>query len=162
MIASEIVFGALFMLLCAFLFAMTFRFPHLTIALSPTVYPRFVTVCLFLLSSLLLGQGIHKQLSGQVEKRKSGINRVYLLRFILLAAAGFLYTRIVRYAGYLHHLYEQMDPPAVHRGGHAAVRREEVVPDRSGFGNHNRCPVQRVPDDLPGAIAALQPVVEGG
>ncbi len=89
------------MLLSAFFFAMTFRFPDLTIALSPTVFPRFVTVCLFLLSSLLLVQGICKQLGGQVEKRKTGIDRVYLLRFILLAAAGFLYTRIIRYAGYL-------------------------------------------------------------
>ena len=101
MIANEIVFGALFMLLSIFFFATTFTFPEITIALSPTVFPRFVTVCLFLLSSLLLIQGIRKQGKRQPAKPRAAIDRAYLLRFILLAAAGFLYTRIIRYTGYL-------------------------------------------------------------
>lgn len=101
MIANEIVFGALFMLLSVFFFAMTFTFPEITIALSPTVFPRFVTICLFLLSSLLLGQGIRKQLKERPEKAREKIDRAYLLRFILLAAAGLLYTRLIRYTGYV-------------------------------------------------------------
>lgn len=101
MIADEIVLGAIFMLLSIFFFAMTFRFPELTIALSPKVFPRFVTVCLFLLSSLLLAQGIRKQVTGQVEKRKGQVDRAYLFRFILFAAVAFLYTRIIRYTGYI-------------------------------------------------------------
>ena len=101
MIASEIVFGALFMLLSVFLFAMTFTFPEITIALSPTVFPRFVTVCLFVLSSLLLVQGIGKQRKERPAKQREKIDRAYLLRFILLAAAGLLYTRIIRYTGYV-------------------------------------------------------------
>jgi hypothetical protein len=101
MIASEIVFGALFMLLSIFFFVMTFSFPEITIALSPTVFPRFVTVCLFLLSSLLLVQGIRKQGKQQPAKPRQKIDRAYLIRFILLAAAGFLYTRIIRYTGYV-------------------------------------------------------------
>ncbi|MBN2554278.1 MAG: tripartite tricarboxylate transporter TctB family protein [Spirochaetales bacterium] len=101
MIANEIVFGALFMLLSGFFFAMTFTFPEITIALSPTVFPRFVTVCLFLLSSLLLVQGIGKQLKERPEKAREKIDRAYLLRFILLAAAGLLYTRLIRYTGYV-------------------------------------------------------------
>jgi putative tricarboxylic transport membrane protein len=98
-IANEIVFGAVFMLLSIFIFSMTFAFPEITIALSPKVFPRFVSVCLFLLSSLLLGQGIRKQLAGQ--KRQAKVEIAYVVRFILLAAAGFLYTRIVRHTGYL-------------------------------------------------------------
>ena len=101
MIASEIVFGAVFMLLSIFFFAVTFSFPEITIALSPTVFPRFVTVCLFLLSSLLLAQGIGKQRKKDPAKSRQIIDRAYLLRFILLAAAGFLYTRIIRYTGYV-------------------------------------------------------------
>jgi putative tricarboxylic transport membrane protein len=101
MIANEIVFGALFMLVSAFLFAMTFTFPEITIALSPTVFPRFVTICLFLLSALLLGQGIRKQLKEQPAKARKKIDRAYLLRFILLAVAGFFYTRLIRYTGYI-------------------------------------------------------------
>jgi len=101
MIADQIVLGAIFMLLSIFFFAMTFRFPELTIALSPKVFPRFVTVCLFLLSSLLLAQGIRKQVTGRVEKRKMQVDRAYLFRFILFAAVAFLYTRIIRYTGYI-------------------------------------------------------------
>jgi putative tricarboxylic transport membrane protein len=101
MIASEIVFGAVFMLLSIFFFAMTFTFPEITIALSPTVFPRFVTVCLFLLSSLLLIQGLRKQRKQRPAKRREKIERAYLLRFILLAAAGLLYTRLIRYTGYV-------------------------------------------------------------
>jgi len=101
MIAGEIVLGAIFMLLSIFFFAMTFRFPELTIALSPKVFPRFVTVCLFLLSSLLLAQGIRKQVTGQMEKRNVQVDRAYLYRFILFTVVAFLYTRIIRYTGYL-------------------------------------------------------------
>ena len=89
------------MLLSIFFFAMTFTFPEITIALSPTVFPRFVTVCLIVLSSLLLIQGIRKQRKQQPAKRREKIERPYLLRFILLAAAGFLYTRLIRYTGYV-------------------------------------------------------------
>ncbi|UCF96672.1 MAG: tripartite tricarboxylate transporter TctB family protein [Spirochaetaceae bacterium] len=101
MLASEIVFGAIFMLLSIFFFAMTFRFPELTIALSPTVFPRFVTICLFVLSLLLLIQGLRKQMTGREEKSKMKLDRAYLFRFILIAVIGFLYTRIIRYTGYL-------------------------------------------------------------
>ena len=101
MIVNEIVFGALFMLLSVFFFSMTFSFPEITIALSPTVFPRFVTICLFLLSSLLLVQGIRKQLKERPEKAREKVDRAYMLRFILLAAAGFLYTRLIRYTGYV-------------------------------------------------------------
>ena len=101
MVASEIIFGAAFMLLSIFFFAMTFLFPEITIALSPTVFPRFVTVCLFLLSSLLLIQGIGKQRKQHPEKPRAKIDRAYLMRFIALAGAGFIYTRIIRYTGYI-------------------------------------------------------------
>ena len=101
MLASEIVFGAIFMILSAFFFAMTFRFPEITIALSPTVFPRFVTICLFVLSLLLLIQGLRKQVTSQEKRTKVKLDRAYLLRFILTAAVGFLYTRIIRYTGYI-------------------------------------------------------------
>jgi hypothetical protein len=89
------------MLLSIFFFAMTFSFPEITIALSPTVFPRFVTVCLFLLSSLLLIQGIRKQRKMRPTEPRTEIDRAYLFRFILLTAAGFLYTRLIRYTGYV-------------------------------------------------------------
>lgn len=101
MIANEIIFGAVFMLISVFCFCMTFRFPELRIALSPTVFPRFVTVSLFILSSLLLAQGIRKQVKSRGEGQKVQINRAYLIRFVLLGVTGLLYTRIMRLTGYI-------------------------------------------------------------
>ena len=101
MVVSEIVFGAVFLLLSVFFFAMTFAFPEITIALSPTVFPRFVTICLFLLSLLLLIQGIGKQRKQHLERPRVKIDRAYLKRFVLMAVAGLIYTRIIRYTGYV-------------------------------------------------------------
>ena len=101
MIANEIIFGAVFMIVSVFCFCMTFRFPDLRIALSPTVFPRFVTVSLFILSSLLLAQGIRKQVKSRGERQKIQIDRAYLIRFVLLGATGLLYTRIIRITGYI-------------------------------------------------------------
>ena len=101
MIANEIIFGAVFMIVSVFCFCMTFRFPDLRIALSPTVFPRFVTVSLFILSSLLLAQGIRKQVKSRGERQKIQIDRAYLIRFVLLGATGLLYTRIIQLTGYI-------------------------------------------------------------
>ena len=40
-------------------------------------------------------------MTGRVEKRKVQVDRAYLFRFILFAAVAFLYTRIIRYTGYI-------------------------------------------------------------
>ena len=98
---SEIVFGAILLSLSVIFFALTFTFPSTTIALSPTVFPRFVTVCMFILSALLLGQGIQKrrQHSGPGPERER--DRVFIRRFLLMALSGFLYTRLIRFSGYL-------------------------------------------------------------
>ena len=50
---------------------------------------------------MLLVQGIRKQRKQQPAKARQKIDRAYLLRFILLAVGGFLYTRIIRYTGYV-------------------------------------------------------------
>ncbi|UCB46077.1 MAG: tripartite tricarboxylate transporter TctB family protein [Spirochaetota bacterium] len=101
MIANEILFGAIFMLISVFCFCMTLRFPDLRIALSPTVFPRFVTVSLFILSSFLLAQGIKKQVRSRGGSQKIRIDRAYIIRFIMLGVTGFIYTRIIRFTGYI-------------------------------------------------------------
>jgi putative tricarboxylic transport membrane protein len=98
---SEIIFGAILLSLSAFLFILTFSFPATTIALSPTVFPRFVTVCAFILSALLLSQGIRKRLRESGADKPLEFDRTFARRFLLLAACGFLYTRVIRYSGYL-------------------------------------------------------------
>jgi putative tricarboxylic transport membrane protein len=103
---SEIVFGAIFLLVSLLFFLLTFGFPELTIALSPTVYPRFVTVGLFIFSLLLLVQGLRKRrrASGErakIERAKTTIDRAFGLRFAVMAAVALLYSRIVALTGYL-------------------------------------------------------------
>jgi putative tricarboxylic transport membrane protein len=98
---SEIVFGSIFLFLSMFFFALTFQFPEVTIALSPTVFPRFVTVSLGFLSLLLLAQGIRKRLGSRGEKHKVRVDRPYAIRFLLLASIAFVYTRILETTGYL-------------------------------------------------------------
>jgi putative tricarboxylic transport membrane protein len=98
---SEIIFGAILLLLSAFLFILTFSFPDTTIALSPTVFPRFVTVCTFILSALLLSQGFRERRQANGSEAKAERDRPFVRRFLLLAACGFLYTRIIRVSGYL-------------------------------------------------------------
>lgn len=104
--ASDIIFGAAFLLLSAFFFILTFGFPHLTVALSPVVFPRFVTTCLFLLSSILMIQGVRKRLAGgdpagPGEQRRVRLDRPFTSRFLLLAAAAFLYIWLLEPVGYV-------------------------------------------------------------
>ena len=102
--ASDIVSSLLLLALSAAFFAATFSFPRLTVALSPTVFPRFVTVGLFLLSSILLVQGLRRRHGRRREpdaRRQEGAPRSFLPRFILLAAAGLLYALLLEPAGYL-------------------------------------------------------------
>ena len=98
---TEIVFGSIFLSLSVFFFALTFQFPEVTIALSPTVFPRFVTVSLAFLSLVLLAQGILKRLHGGGEKRRDKVDRPYAIRFVLLATMGFVYTLILESTGYI-------------------------------------------------------------
>jgi putative tricarboxylic transport membrane protein len=118
---SEIVFGVIFALLSLFFFLLTFRFPELTIALSPTVFPRFVTVGLFILSMLLLVQGLRKHRRARRERMQTEgagteeaiarratarratarIDRAFALRFAVMAALALLYSQVVALTGYL-------------------------------------------------------------
>lgn len=105
---SDIVFSAVFLILSAMFFVLTFTFPNLTISLSPVVFPRFVTVCLFILSSILMAQGIRKRLANRGEgapEKAAGArarpNWSFAVRFILLAADAFLYALFLEPAGFI-------------------------------------------------------------
>lgn len=83
-------------------FALTFRFPEQTIALPPTVFPRFVSTCLFILATILLIQGALalKQQSGQTNLTRV-LEKGFLLRFISMVILAFAYTRILPLTGYV-------------------------------------------------------------
>jgi len=107
---SDIVAGVILLALSAAFFAATFSFPRLTVALSPTVFPRFVTVGLSLLSLALLLHSLRRRMG---RRRTPPVGREqpaagspatglsFALRFLLLAAAGLLYALLLEPAGYL-------------------------------------------------------------
>lgn len=98
---SEIVFGAILLSLSVIFFALTFTFPAQSIALSPKVFPRFVTVCMFILSALLLAQGIQKRRREGGSKPERERDWTFARRFLLMTVCGFIYTRIIGLSGYL-------------------------------------------------------------
>lgn len=101
MIKSEIIFGIIFLLISLIFFALTFQFPEISIALSPKVYPRFVTCCLFLLSLILIYQGIRKQVSEKDPNKKIVIGKFFYLRFVILFICAFIYLYFLNYFGFL-------------------------------------------------------------
>ncbi len=102
---SDIVFGGLFGLLSIVLFALTLGFPTLTVALSPTVFPRFVSTGMFLFSAILTVQGIRKRAKAarrmDAEKVRLRMDWPFVLRFILLAADSLLYLVLLEPIGYI-------------------------------------------------------------
>lgn len=103
---SDIIFSTFFLLLSAFFFILTFGFPHLTVALSPVVFPRFVTICLFILSSILMAQGVRRRRAAvrrgvPAEKKQGWLDRPFIARFLLLAAVVLLYIGLLELLGYL-------------------------------------------------------------
>ena len=82
-------------------FTLTFQFPETTIALSPTVFPRFVSVCLFILSLILLLQGIKKQVTESEQSNNIQFNKAFVFRFILMVTVAIFYLLIINKTGYL-------------------------------------------------------------
>lgn len=99
---TEIVFGAFLMTLSVVVFALTYQFPGQTLAFSPKIFPRFISVCLFMISALLLAQGIvgvRKNASGK--RVKLTINKAFLIRFFSCILIAYAYTRLLTVTGYV-------------------------------------------------------------
>ncbi|MBD3308629.1 hypothetical protein GF339_19610 [candidate division KSB3 bacterium] len=99
---KEILFGGVLMALSIIIFALTYQFPKQTIALPPTVYPRFVSSCLFILALILTIQGMigAKKGSGQ-QKPPTTLDTGFLIRLISLIILAFVYTRVLSRTGYV-------------------------------------------------------------
>ncbi len=100
---KEIILSIILIIVAIIVFALTFQFPHQTVALAPTAFPRFISASLMILSIVLLGQGISgisKGTSGQ-KKEKLKYNKAFILKLILMIFLAFLYTRVIGKIGYL-------------------------------------------------------------
>jgi len=102
-IHANIIFGVCLMVLAVVMYAFTFQFPEHTLAFSPKKFPRFVSICLFLLSALLVWQGIGEQRKAAPPPGKSGagVERAFLMRLGIAILISYAYTRFLPLTGYV-------------------------------------------------------------
>ena len=99
---KEIFLSIVFMVISMTIYILTYQFPKQTVALSPTVFPRFVSTCLFIISLTLLIQGIAGVKKDSEQKKvQSIIYKVFILKLLLMILLAFFYTRILPIAGYI-------------------------------------------------------------
>ena len=99
---KEIFFGSFLMILSIVAFALTYQFPQQTMALPPTVFPRFVSVCLFILALILLIQGAIGLKSGSASGSPArAFDKKFLGRLLSLLIVAFAYTRLLPHTGYV-------------------------------------------------------------
>jgi len=99
---KEIILSIFFMIISMTVYLLTYQFPKQTVALSPKVFPQFVSACLFILALLLLIQGITGIKKESKEKKvKLTLNNIFLLKIITMIILAFFYIRILPLAGYI-------------------------------------------------------------
>jgi len=99
---KEILLSIIFMIISITIYLLTYQFPKQTVALSPAVFPKFVTAGLFILSVALLIQGIAgvKKYSEQ-KKVELTLNKIFIIRLLLMITFAFLYIQILPLAGFI-------------------------------------------------------------
>jgi putative tricarboxylic transport membrane protein len=98
----EIIIGACLMILSGVFYGITFQFPEQTLAFSPKTFPRFVGICLFILSAILVMQGtlaVRKGLAD--EPAKPTIDKAILTRLLCGIFIGYIYTQLLPIVGYV-------------------------------------------------------------
>ena len=98
----EIVLGACLMILSGVFYGITFQFPEQTLAFSPKIFPRFVSICLFIISAILVMQGtlaVRKGLA--IKPEKLTIDKAFLTRLLCGILIGYIYTQLLPITGYV-------------------------------------------------------------
>jgi len=99
---KEIFLSIVFIVISITIYILTYQFPHQTVALSPKVYPRFISACLLILSVVLLIQGVTGvKKNSEQKKTKLILNKIFILRLLLMILLAFFYTRILSLTGYV-------------------------------------------------------------
>lgn len=99
---KEIFLSIIFIVISITIYILTYQFPQQTVALSPKVFPRFVSVCLLILSVALLIQGIAGVKKNFKQKKvQLTFNKLFIFRLILMTLLAFFYTRILPLLGYV-------------------------------------------------------------
>lgn len=101
---ADVAIGALLFALSAAMFGLTFTFPNQTIALPPTAFPRFVTICMAGLAVVLIVQARRQPTVVATKPRLTPwawLRQGHILRVGAMAALGFVYTQVVDSLGFL-------------------------------------------------------------
>lgn len=99
---KDILLSIIFMMISMTIYILTYQFPQQTVAPSPKVFPQFVSICLFILSVALLIQGIAGvKKNPEQRKVKLTLNKIFIIRLLLMIILSFFYTRILPLAGYI-------------------------------------------------------------
>lgn len=99
---KDIFLSIIFIVISITIYILTYQFPQQTVALSPKVFPRFVSTCLFILSITLLIQGIAGVKKNSEQKKVQPMfYKAFILRLLLMILLAFFYTRILPLIGYV-------------------------------------------------------------
>jgi putative tricarboxylic transport membrane protein len=103
---KEVIIGVFLMLLSVVFYILTYQFPRQTLAFSPKIFPRFVSVCLFMVSSVFVIQGTMGMRRRSRDKKpepttKVPIDKALLIRMLLGVLIGYAYTRLLPVTGYV-------------------------------------------------------------
>lgn len=86
------------MIFSAVFFGLTFQFPKQTLAMPPALFPRIISLCLFIMATILLFQGWQKR-----ALRLKIIEKTHFPwgRFLAMIILAFVYTRVLELASYI-------------------------------------------------------------
>lgn len=101
-----IAIGVLLMFLSAWFFAGTWSFFDDGGYVSPRVFPRIISGCMFLLATIMVGQALieHRSSNTKEAHHETKIERTSRLAWLRIAAAvlvAFVYTQVIEPLGYL-------------------------------------------------------------
>ncbi len=110
MLKKEVLIGVTMMTVSAVLFAVTWSFPIEGQYVSPRVFPRFVTACMFVLAGILVFRSLRSSPAadrGARERSELGMAAdiwQFIVRnrlFFIFAIVAFTYTRIIDRLGFI-------------------------------------------------------------
>ena len=94
---ADLIMGVVLMLLSAFWYFQATRMTKVELGIGPGGYPKFVSVCLFLLALILTVQTVRKGIA----KREEKINRKEFSRQIIFFVLSFSYIHFMSSMGFI-------------------------------------------------------------
>ena len=100
----NVLYGAVVGILAAVFFYSTMAFPEKDRGWDPRIFPRFICICTFALSVILIVRGIRKWNADKEEGEQSEARKLdgpQIRRILTLFAVGILYVLLISRLGYL-------------------------------------------------------------